>query len=328
MTQASGENHEHLGVFEHQKRREWGLGILAWEKSNRRGYVFENGHVRVLAEPFYALMREVDRPLDEVRALYKCLKPELDAARAEHGSEARTPRDTAVSMSFDDQVRVFRSEFPGGFNDARWLEKQRGREATKRLATHRDAALVEAQEQLGARSLKARVAAHEYPAVHREILAVLKRTDLVPATELAAFDNGDPERQRTLVLAVLELLHGKGDFGTRLSRFLSAFQDAVGQPAGWHLATALPALVDPAEHVCIRPSVFRAQAKWMAPRLTIPKSPTAASYLRCQAMAKLISNKLVDSETPPRDMMDVHDFIRVTARPEAKRRLSEMKRAQ
>ena len=57
---------DYLPVFEHIKRRDWGLGILAWEKQSTRGYLFENGQLRVMAEEFYSLMREVDRPHDEV----------------------------------------------------------------------------------------------------------------------------------------------------------------------------------------------------------------------------------------------------------------------
>src|SRR5258706_5087135 len=148
MTQANLEIQKSIAVFEHAKRREWGLGLLAWETKNKRGYVFENGQLRVLAEPFYALMQEVERPHDEVQALLKCLKPELDAARAEQGPSARIPRHGAASMTFEDQIAVFRAEYAGGFDDPRWMEKQRGTAGKKRAPAHRDAAIAAVKQKI------------------------------------------------------------------------------------------------------------------------------------------------------------------------------------
>ncbi len=126
---------------------------------------------------------------------------------------------------------------------------------------------------------------------------------------------------------IAELLHGKVGFGTRFGQFLAAFQQAVGKPAGWQLATAFTALSEPSEQVCVRPTIFRAQAKLSAPGLSIPKLPTASSYARCLAMVKHLSAKLTDHGETPRDLMDVTDFIRVTTQPEARRKLNERKRA-
>lgn len=327
MTRMVSEVPKLSSVFEHQKRREWGLGVLAWESKNRRGYVFENGQVRVLAEPFYALMREVDRPLDEVQALLKCLKPELDAARAEQSAVLHTPRPAAASMTFDDQMAVFRKSYPAGFADPLWVEQQRGENAKKRLTAHRAPAIAEAQDKLGARSLKARIAEQAFQAIHDDLYSVLKATDLVPGVELALLAGADPTRQRALSLMVAELLHGKGAFGPRFDHFLATFQQAVKKPAGWQLATTLIALSEPTEHVSVRPAAFRVQAKSMAPRLAIPKLPSAASYMRCLAMAKSISTKLTEHGQTPRDMFDILDFVRVTTGPDARHRLSEIKRA-
>ena len=325
MTQASVTN-ERLGVFEHTKRREWGLGILAWESNDRRGYVFESGHLRVLAQPFYAMMQPVERSADEVRALYKSLQPEIDAARAEVGTSVIKRPDMARVMSFEDQLAVFAGEYPGGLTDPKWLQKQRGANAQKRVGAHRDPVIAEAQELLGARKLNLAISEHAFEAIYRDIHKVLKSTDLVPVPERVLAESDDPERQRLIAIAVTDLLHGKADIGPRFSKFLSAFQQAVGQMPGWQLATALLALVDPIGQICVRPAAFRMQAKWIAPRLTIPAAPTVASYLRCLELAKLVATKLTDAGLAPRDLMDVHDFIRVTTSAQAKRRSAEMKR--
>lgn len=327
MTQDLAETHNSFAVFEHEKRREWGLSVLAWESKNKRGYVFENGQLRVLAEPFYAMMREVDRPFDEVQALFKCLKPELDAARAEQGTMIHSAKPPAKSMSFDDQIAVFRAAYPGGFDDARWIEQVRGTNAKKRGVAHRDPAIADVKEKLSARALKTRIADQAFHAIHEDLCTVLRQTDLVPAAELAPIQSADPSRQRAIALMVADLLHGKGAYGPRFDHFLTAFQQTLGKAAGWQLATTWTALLEPSEHVSVRPTALRAQAKWMAPRLSIPKLPNAASYLRCQAMAKLICTKLTEHGEKPRDMLDVLDFVRLTTRPDARQRLTELRRA-
>lgn len=324
MTQATHDIPKQFAVFEHEKRREWGLGVLAWETSTKRGYVFENGQLRVLVRAFYPLMKEVERPAEEVRALIATLKPELEAARAELGTTATTPRrDSGAPMSFEEQLELFRAAFPDGFEDARWVESQRGTGAKKRLVAHRDAAIAEAQKLLGAEVLEARIASQAFRPVQEDIWAVLKHTDLLPSAELALVKTAEADRQRALALMVMELLHGKNDYGTRFDRFVVTFQQAFGKPAGWQFATALPALVDPMEHVAVRPTTFRAQAKWMAPGSSLPKSPNAAGYRRCLAMAKHVSTRLVEHEQQPRDLMDVYDFIRITARPRSKQTVAK-----
>jgi hypothetical protein len=77
--------------------------------------------------------------------------------------------------------------------------------------------------------------------------------------------------------------------------------------------------------VCVRPTSFREQAKWMSPRLAIPKVPTGTSYMRALSMAKLVQSRLSELAETPRDLMDAYDFMRVTTRPAAKQLLIKLK---
>lgn len=328
MTDTIADPTQALAVFEHKKRREWGLGIIAWQDKQKRGYLFENGQLRILAEEFYPLMREVDRPQDEVQALFDALKPELDAARRDAGIQIRTVRHAPSVMPFEDQVAVFHAEYAEGFQDPLWIEAQRGTGAKKRLSRHRDAAIAQAGLELSAAKLQGYVAAQELRSISERAFAVVKQTDLVAAAELVGLNGDDAERQGSLATALVDLLHGESGFVARFDRFLAAFQRAFGRPPGWQLATVLPALVHPDEHICVRPASFREQAKWMAPRLALPKVPSGASYMRCLTMAKLVATKLGEQGDPPRDLMDVHDFMRVTTRPAAKQILGTIKRAE
>ena len=316
---------DYLPVFEHVKRRDWGLGILAWERQRTRGYLFENGQLRVMAEEFYSFMREVDRPRDEVVALYECLNRELGAARIEGGLVVQLPRHS-TTMSLDDQIQIFRSEYPQGFLDPKWVRSQRVTGGKKPSDGPGDAAIQRAAERLGAGALEAHIARQRFSAIIEDALAVLRDANLVPLTELKELRITHAEHERPLALAIHELLHGQAGFATRFERLSSTFEHAFRRVAGWQLATALPALVHPQEHICIRPASFREQAKWMAPRLAIPKMPTAQSYLRLQSMAKTIFNRLTDVGEGPRDLLDIHEFIRLTTRPAAKKVLLGLKR--
>jgi hypothetical protein len=312
-------------LFEHAKRREWGLSIIAWESNTKRGYLFENGQLRILAEQFYSMMREVDRPHDEIQALYDALKPELEAARSEAGVRAPSVRRPSTAISFDDQLMVFRAEYPGGFQDPAWLETQRGVGVKKPLARHRESSIEKARAKLSAQELRAKLGQQQYRAVLDDVFATLRQTDLVTGPELAGLETDDSEHRRALATAVTELLHGEAGFVTRFDHFVAAFERTFRRAPGWQLSTALSALLHPADHVCVRPTSFREQAKWMSPRLAIPKVPTGTSYMRCLSMAKLVSSRLTELAETPRDLMDVYDFMRVTTRPAAKQLIAKLK---
>lgn len=313
MTQAISRSSSNLAVFEHKKRREWGLALLAWETHDRRGYVFENGQLRVLVQDFFSMMRQVERPTAEIRALHETLRPELDAARSDAGAAKQPARRKATSpVSFEDQVARFRSAFPKGFQGVAWSERQRGTTASRRLAAHRDPAIAEAQKLLDAALLDKRIAGEEYRAIYQSVLAVLEHTDLVPQSELSPLRDAGPAAQRALSLMVAELVQGLGDFGLRLDRFVAAFHQTFGTPPGWRLATALPALVDPDECIVVRPTLFRSQAKRMVTGFSLGKSPGSAGYRRCLATAQFVRVRLEEQGEKPRDLMDVYDFIRVT----------------
>ena len=62
---------------------------------------------RVLAEPFFTMMRAVERPRDEIQALLRSLKPELDAARAERGTGPEQ-RPNSMAHSAEEQIALCR----------------------------------------------------------------------------------------------------------------------------------------------------------------------------------------------------------------------------
>lgn len=167
------------------------------------------------------------------------------------------------------------------------------------------------------------MAGQKYQAIRESLVTLFRHTDLVPAAEINVLRDADPGSQRALALMFVELLYGEGELGARLGHFVTAFEKTLGKPAGWQLATTLPALLDPTGAVVVRPTIFRALAKWMAPGTSLPKSPTAVGYRRCLAMAQHLQTRLGKQGEKPRDLLDVYDFIRVTVRQSPKQAASK-----
>ena len=92
----------------------------------------------------------------------------------------------------------------------------------------------------------------------------------------------------------------------------------------WGLATSLPALLDPQKHVCVRTSVFRAQASTIMPTLSVDPEADLAVYEALQKMVLDLRKRLEKEGLEPRDLFDVRNFIWLTLRKDAERKLGEM----
>jgi len=137
------------------------------------------------------------------------------------------------------------------------------------------------------------------------------------AQQLAARDRDElaaatTKQHSALGAAVRELLHGQGSHETRFDNFIACFDSAFGKPPGWQTATALSALMFPTAHVYVEPNAFRKQLKLLSRSSPLGARPSGASYARCLDMAHTLANQLAAKGEVPRDLFDVHDFIRVT----------------
>jgi hypothetical protein len=126
---------------------------------------------------------------------------------------------------------------------------------------------------------------------------------------------------KALALAVRELLHGTAPHDQRFDGFLTAFLPVYGEAARWELATAVAAVYSPNENVCVHPAAFKQQVKVMGGRGSAPARATSAAYTRFLSVARLVANKLKEQNQEPRDLLDVYDFIRLTAGPATKARV-------
>jgi len=296
-------------LYRHKKRTQWGLAILAWEHEGKRGYQFEDGTLRVFKLGYYHLMLEVDQPADVTQRVLARLNRTL--GRQEAGKKRNIDR----LISFDDQLAIFRVQYPEGFGGKKWQGKMRGVDAAQTLKRHREPAIRAARELLDDQNLRRMIEAGQLDGIIQGLVKLLRQTNLVRPNQLGPLEI-PPHRQERFALALHDLLHGGGPFRDRFARWVNA----IG-PCSWELATAPAGLYSPDDHVCVQPGSFRDQAVWMAPRLEHSKEPNAETYLRYQAMAGAVRAQLEEEGLHPADLLDVHDFIWTTLRPAARKLL-------
>ncbi len=296
-------------VVQHKIRPEWGPAVLVWRREEKSGFQFEDGQIRAFKDDWLHMLVPIAGTLDPTSQLALLLirRAELAEEEARDGSK----RVAKPALPFEEQVRRFRVEYPEGFAGEVWQKSIRGEGETRRLKRFRNPALKEAQEQLSKKNLGALIKAEQYEDAWKIAIKVMRGTDLIAPSQLKAVKDLEPEMWPGYVNALFNFLHGDEPLETRFDAHVAS----VGrQNCSWQLATALLALLYPTEYVCVRPSNFGTQARLLAPHLRISSIPNGRSYGGWLAMAKNVQQKLVDSTTVPGDLMDVYDFIRLTAR--------------
>lgn len=296
-------------LFRHTVHPEWGAALLAWNTDDKYGFQFEDGKQRVFLSAYLHLLEEVDLPLHRATSIAARLRRKLGIAEA---SPATTKQRDA--LSFDQQLAIFAHLYPAGFADPTWIATHRRPAADKRqLKRHRDMSIETAT----------RLATE--PVAWTDAVALIKATDLVSSQQRKALAAVHPSKHDELGAALSALLFGDEPYAIRFERFVGVLAAAMRAEPSWQLATVIPALVRPDEHVCVRPTSFRAQAAWMAPRLAYEPAPGAELYERFRRMAMAVRDELVAAGHEVRDLLDVYDFMWATLRPSARAVLDELR---
>jgi hypothetical protein len=280
-----------------------------WRREDKSGFQFEDGQIRAFQDDWLHMLVPIAGMLDSTSQLAHLLRRRAELAEEEaRGGSKRTVKP---ALPFEEQVRRFRVDHAGGFSGELWSKDIRGEGETRRIKRFRDPALREAQQLLDKKSLGGLIKKKQHDEAWKQAVKVMRGTDLVAPSQLRAVKELPPEEFPAYTTTLHGLLHGTESLETRFDAHVAA----VGrQSCSWQLATALLALVHPQDHVCVRPSNFRTQARLLAPHLRISSVPNGRNYGGWLSMAKNAQQKLVESGLEPRDLMDVYDFIRLTAR--------------
>lgn len=314
-------------LYKHRTRGDWGLAILAWEGRDKRRYQFQDGKARTFKEGYFGFLEEVDKPVDVTAGIVAELEQKLDLTRARREVIEQAKSDGRELTTFNDQRRIFDMLFEGGFEDPEYVATIRGTDANVRRKGHLDPAIADAAEAFSKERLGGLLEAGDYEAMHASVAKVLNRTSLTSGKAHVGHLLAMPEgRKESFAKAFEDALWGADDFDKRFNRLVTAMSWGDNTPS-WQLVTTPLALTHPDRHICVKPSVFRTQAKWMAPRLSHDTVPSGTVYLRYRAMASLIRDRLRDGEQAPRDLLDVYTFIWNTLRPAGRALLNEQRKS-
>jgi hypothetical protein len=218
----------HLPIYEHTKRTDWGVALLAWERGEKRGFLFEDGVLRVIAEPYYHLMKPSEVDQASLSRAFQQQLSQMSLARAKGLVDSN--QDASPFFTVEEQARLLVGQFPEGFSGPTWHEQHRGEGASKRLKRHRDPAIVQARKSLDSNQLARAVTERTHEDLWRDICGILRATDLVAPRELKALEQRLPRVDRNLTLALAALLHGENseqassEYGERFSAFVGSRQ--------------------------------------------------------------------------------------------------------
>lgn len=291
---------EFPSLFRHRARLDWGVSVLAGERDGKRRYFFEDGEERTMAAAHLHLMQKVEAPDRSQQTTYA----QLMALLSKRGGREPPagPQGTKALMA---QLEKFRREYPAGFCGEAW----QGAARKLRQLVVREAPALGA---LSATSLEALASSHRLESAWDSAQMLCRESGLVGK------DPGTPagiDQRRLMGEAVRDLLHGQELFERRFDHFVTRYEIAFQTAPSWQVATALPALIAPVEHVCVEPTSFKNQLKALSLLSTLTARPSGKAYLRCQSMARALASALAAQGEMPVDFLDVQAFIRATAQP-------------
>lgn len=307
-------------LYRHSLRPKWGLSILVWEKAGKCAFQFEDGKLRVFKRSYLNLFNEVERPGRVADHLKRVLKRRLRSQTSiERKKERRAKKKDIPQITLAQQIAHFKGQWPEGFQGETWKHKMRGVDAKRRLKRHRGALVEDAKRLLTAEVLESLIVGerdiHEYWA---ELDKVLSVTTLLTKSARKAFTYIPSAERRTFINHLHDFLHNENAaYAVRFERFVSKLTRLAGTQPSWSLVTFWAAITFPNDHVIVRPTRFRKQARLTDPDLVFPKMPGSMVYKRALRMADNISKALVLEKLDPTDFLDVYDFIAECTRPKA-----------
>jgi hypothetical protein len=306
-------------LYQHSKRKQWGFAVMAWERDGKRAYQFEDGELRVFTKEYYGMLAEADCPPDQAARLLAKLGRQSGAGKGGDGKLKER------QLTFQEQLQVFLAEYPEGFASGRWKDEHRGEGVPRRLKRHRDFAVAEASELLSIEALDGLIAAGDHAEVARRLGEIVGGSDLVTRAQAEPILRAAPSPD--LSKGVRDFLYGGGEIEARFDELCRVLLEAGRKQLSWPLVTAVPAVVRPEAHIAVRPTVLGKQAQWAHPRLRWATKPDGKAYARILAMANVVKDALTGAGHPPKDLLDVYDFMLVTLRPAATKILADVRRS-
>ena len=301
-------------IFEHVSRKDWGRSVLLQEIPDKRTFLFEDGAERSFRPDYWHKMELVDVQVNEaVRIDRLARRNQAPAPGSTRKSKAPLKKP---DITFEEQVAYFMQLYPVGFEDEAYVKAERGVQGGKGAEKLKDAALERAEELLSQNNLRELMDAGSYEDLHQMVYEILTSTkSTTQKAEATRFKNMSDEMRETFAQALYELLYGERTYPIRFDSLVAALEIEGG--ATWPLATLLPALVYPADHIFVKPTFFKKQALILDVDPKYDTTPNATTYDQFLETARKTMDLLQQAGQRPRDMWDVHVFICKTLSPKA-----------
>jgi hypothetical protein len=311
---------EHDGeLYRHSKRPQWGIAILAWDHGDVRAYQFEDGRLRKFKKGYFKLMETVD----EVRGSRESLVTNLTAAVKSKRNRDDDAEELDPVAPFKAQVELFLKIYPGGFQDDEWIAEHRGRDSGSDLKRHREPVIQAVRDNLSADQCQEYLQDENFGGLVESVRSILSRTDLVSLTHIRVLKGLDPDEEKAVAESIADLLHGDEDFKIRFRGYVRVLTDIIGTRPSWRMATVLPALAFPQDHVCVRHSAFLRQAASISPKSKYSRQARVGPYQSFRQVAIAVRKRLQAAGQEPRDLLDVYDFVWTTLRSAALEHLTD-----
>lgn len=301
-------------IFEHTTRKDWGRSVLLQEIPDKRTFLFEDGSERSFRPDYWHKMEIVEvQPSEAVRIDRLARRNQAPAPGSTRKSKAPPKKP---DITFGQQVAYFMQLYPVGFEDESYIKSERGERGAKGAEKLKNAALERAEEKLNQKHLEELIASDSYDEIHQMVYEFLTSTkSTTQKAEATRFKNMREEARETFANALYDVLYGERPFGVRFDSFVAA--TVIEGGSTWPLATLLPALVYPADHVFVKPTFFKKQALILDIDPKYDTTPNGTTYEQFLQAARRTMELLQEAGQRPRDMWDVHVFISKTLSPKA-----------
>jgi hypothetical protein len=301
-------------IFEHISRKDWGRSVLVQEIPDMRTFLFEDGAERSFRPDYWHKMEIVEvQPNEAIRIDRLARRNQAPPPGSTRKSKAPPKKP---DITFEQQVAYFMKLYPVGFEDESYIKGERGEPGAKGAEKLKDSALERAEDLLSQKNLQELIEAGNFEDFHQMIFEILTRTkSTTQKAEATRFKNMPENMREAFARALQELLYGERNYSIRFDSLVAALDIEGG--ATWPLATLLPALVYPADHVFVKPTFFKKQALILDIDPKYDTTPNATTYEQFNETAKKTMDLLQQAGQRPRDLWDVHVFICKTLSPKA-----------
>ena len=301
-------------IFEHVSRKDWGRSVLLLEIPDKRTFLFEDGAERSFRPDYWHKMEIIDVQANEAVRIDRLARRNQAPAPGSARKSKAPPKKPDIT--FEQQVAYFMKLFPVGFEDEAYIKAERGEPGTKTFEKLKEAALERAEELLSQKNLQELLDAGNYEDFHQMIYELLTSTkSTTQKAEATRFKNMAEGARETFAQSLYELLYGERTYPIRFDSLVAALDIEGG--ATWPLATLLPALVYPMDHVFVKPTFFKKQALILDIDPKYDTTPNATTYEQFNEAAKKTMALLQEAGQRPRDLWDVHVFVCKTLSPKA-----------